>query len=289
MILTDLFESLSQVAYHYTNVAAASKILQAGEFQLSSVLGSVEQQYAPKDKPYFLSTTRTKHGGYHSTAHSGAAMFVLDGAWFNQHYVSRPVDYWENRDPNKVSHRPHEAEDRVFSRGPTIPTGGVMEVHILVKSNADHPTPANARKALIAAKRRGIPVYYYEDEKSWRNLNKSGAVPVGSSARLRGPERYSYGRVRKGYMQPWIELIQATDQKQLSKTADRLRYSLGYSNDRNSMMQGLSNDMSNARKPGAGADREIAVKMIRFMQQNRLTTLTDLVEFLANKWAAPKD
>lgn len=290
MILTDLFESLSRVVYHYTNVAAAAKILQAGEFQLSSVLGSVEQQYAPKGQPYFLSTTRTKHGGYHSAAHSGAALFVLNGDWFNNHYVSRPVDYWENRDPAKISHRQHEAEDRVFSRSPTIPIGGVTEVHILVKSNADHPTPAIARKALIAAKQRGIPVYFYENEKTWRNLDKSGAVPVGSSSRLRGPERYSYGRVRKGYMQPWLELITATDQKQLSQAADRLRNSIVYYQyDRQNAASGLKNDLSNARKPNSGADREIAVKMIRFMQQNRLNTVDDLVDFLAKKWTPPKD
>lgn len=288
MILTDLFESLSRVAYHYTNAAAAAKILQAGEFQLSSVLGSIEQQYAPKGKLYFLSTTRTRRGGYHDYIGGSAVMFVLDGNWFNQRYQSHAVDYWENRDPKKVSHKPHEAEDRVFAQDPVIPINGVSAVHILVKPDSDHGSWA--RKALIAAKQRGIPAYFYEDETAWRNLDTRKAVPITDRPTLRGQERLRRGYDRKGYMQPWLELITATDQKQLSQAADRLRNSIVYYQyDRQNAASGLKNDLSNARKPNSGADREIAVKMIRFMQQNRLNTVDDLVDFLAKKWTPPKD
>ena len=78
-IIELLTESLSRISYHYTNARAALKILKSGKFELSSALGSVEQQYMPKDKPYFLSTTRTRLGGYHDYVGSSAVMFVLDG------------------------------------------------------------------------------------------------------------------------------------------------------------------------------------------------------------------
>jgi len=277
-----IFESLSRVVYHYTDVASAAKILRSGEFQLSSTLGSIEQEYAPKNKYYFLSTTRTRHGGYHSMIGSSAAMFVLDGYWFNQHYVSRPVDYWENRDPKKVSHRPHEAEDRIFSKDAVIPAAGIVEVHILSKSPG--VMGLHARQALIAAKRRDIPAYFYEDETDWRNLNKARALPIKDRPSLRGQEQYSWGVGRRAYLHPWLELIQSTDQKQLSRNADKLRYSLNFLYDRQNASKGLGNDLSNARKPSSGADREVAVKIIRFMQQNDLNTLSELVGFLANKW-----
>lgn len=283
MTLTDLFESLSRVAYHYTNTAAAAKILQSGEFELSSTLGSVEQQYAPKGHPYFLSTTRTRHGGYHSMIGPSAVMFVLDGNWFNNHYISRPVDYWENRDPKKVSHRPHEAEDRVFARDPAISLGGVLEVHILASPDGDHGM--FARKALIAAKQHNIPAYFYEDETAWRNLNKSKSVPISDRPSLRGQEKYRWGSNRRAYLHPWLELLQATEPKQLSRDADKLRRSISYEYDRQQATQGLGNDLSNARKPNSGADREVAVKLIKFMQQNQLNTLAELVDFLAKKWA----
>jgi hypothetical protein len=48
-----LTETLSRVAYHYTRLDKAAKIMKAGQFELSSDLGSVEQQYSPKGYRYF--------------------------------------------------------------------------------------------------------------------------------------------------------------------------------------------------------------------------------------------
>ena len=45
-----------------------------------------------------------------------------------------------------------------------------------------------------------------------------------------------------------------------------------------------SNDMSNARKPDSGQERDDAVKIIRYMQQNRLPTIPDFVNHIADKW-----
>lgn len=284
-----LTESLSRVAYHYTGLPAARKILKSGQFELSSVMGSIEQQYAPKGMPFFLSTTRTRTGGYHDYIGAGAVMFVLDGNWFNQHYVSRPVDYWENRDPAKAYHRKHEAEDRVFSRDSTIPIGGVSAVHIYLSNDLepDSTLPADARQAMLAAKVAGIPAYLYDNEAAWRALDTRKSIPV--SNKLRGAERGSgYQSTHPGYLAPWIELIGAKNKSQLSKKANEIRYSLQYSYDTEQAASGLGNDMSNARKPNSGIDRENAVKIINFMRQNRLEKLSDLVKYLQSKWKETK-
>jgi hypothetical protein len=42
--------------------------------------------------------------------------------------------------------------------------------------------------------------------------------------------------------------------------------------------------MSNARKPDSGIDRDHVVKLIDFMNKNKLTTVSELVQFLAKKW-----
>jgi hypothetical protein len=48
--------------------------------------------------------------------------------------------------------------------------------------------------------------------------------------------------------------------------------------------RGLGVDLSNARKPDSGIDREHAVKIIDYMQRNRLPKLYDLVKHLSDKW-----
>lgn len=275
-------ESLSRIAYHYTGVTSALTILRSGQFQLSSTLGSVEQQYAPKGHPYFLSTTRTRHGGYHDIIGSQGVLFVLDGNWFNNHYISGPIDYWLNRNPSQLHHRSHEAEDRVFSREASIPIDGVIETHVYVEPDAEAAIKAKARQVLIASKSRGIKTYFYTDKQAWKNFNKN---KQGDVSVLTGKERTGgYVSSHRGYLMPWIELLQAKNKNQLSKDADKLRYSLQYSYDKHGAAQGFANDMSNARKPNSGPDREHAVKIISFMRKNQLETLSDLVEFLANKW-----
>jgi len=280
-------ESLSQVAFHYTNTYTAAKILNSGVFQLSSSLGSIEQQYAPKGMPYFLSTTRSRQGGYHKTIGPAATLFVLDGNWFNQHYVSRPIDYWENRNPQVSHHRTSEAEDRVFSKEPTIPIDGVTAVHMYCDPGADAEVKAVTRQALITAKRLGIPAYFYTDSTAWRNFDtrKQGDVSM-----LTGKERGAgYFSRHKGFLVPWLELMQAKNKSQLSKRANDIRYNLQYTYDKGTAYDSLKTDFSNARRPSGGADRENAVKIIKFMQQNKLSTLEDFVNFLAAKWKALGD
>jgi hypothetical protein len=283
-----LTETLSRIVYHYTRLPAAAKIMQTGDFQLSSDLGSIEQQYSPKGYRYFLSTTRTKTGGYHNSIGSDAVLFVLDGNWFNQRYISKPIDYWLNRDPTQSHHKTHEAEDRVFSKTPTIPVDGVTAIHILItEDNSNEYAGGWARTIIINAKRRGIKTYLYNDEAAWRALDTRKSQPLSKNPQLRGQQHIVTRQSmynRKGYLHPWLQLITATDQKQLTKDADSLRRGLSYAYDIKDTVRGLGNEMSNARQPRNGIDRENAVKIISYMRQNRLNDLDDLVAHLVKKW-----
>lgn len=285
MYLNELFESLSRVAYHYTNTMAALKILKSGEFQLSSALGSVEQQYMPPGRPYFMSTTRTKTGGYHQGGMRRGVLFVLDGNWFNQRYRSGPIDYWGNRG---TGYRASEAEDRVYSAEPTIPIGGVTAVHVFLNvEGEDTEQQAHdqsiVREILIAAKTQGIPAYFYTDKAAWLAMDTRKTADVSQLTGSRKPSWYRPMR-RRSYMQNWLELMQAQAQNQLSKDADHTRYNLNYDYDREEAAKALANDMSNARKPDSGQDRDDAVKIIRYMQQHRLNTMRDFVDHIAAKW-----
>ena len=91
-----LTEAASAIVYHYTNTAAAARILTSGEFLLASSTGTqAEKDYEIPGYPYFLSTTRTKVGDYHNRyVGSSAVMFVLNGTWLNHNYKTKPIDYW---------------------------------------------------------------------------------------------------------------------------------------------------------------------------------------------------
>jgi hypothetical protein len=288
MILQDLFEGLSRTLYHYTGLWAATRILETGAFELSSTLGTeVEANYAPPGYPYFLSATRTRTGGYHDYVGSSGVLFVLDGAWYNSRYPGSAVDYWQNRSPLKMHHRRHEAEDRIFSKSPKIPLGGVESVHVLVKPDAEPTHRAWARRLLISAKQRGIPAYLYSNEAAWRRLDTRHTESVRS---LAGPDQSgrAWSRGHRGYLMPWMELIFGRNQSALSKRADGIRYNLAYDYNRSDAMRSLGVDLGNARKPNSGPDREHAVKIINFMRQHRLRSLKDLVDYINQKWNPKK-
>ena len=283
-----LDERVSGTIYHYTNLYAARRILQSGQFELSSTLGSkVEAQFAPPGYRYFLSATRTRTGGYHDYVGDTAVMFVLDGNWFNSRYPGGAVDYWQNRAPGRIHHRAHEAEDRIYSRERSIPIDGVSAIHVLVKTDSESRNRAWARQLIIRAKQLGIPVYLYDNKQAWRALDTRRTV---SPNYLRGqdPAGDRGTRGHRGYLMPWMELLQARDKSQLTKHADKIRYNLAYTYDRGEAAKQLDNDLFNARKPSAGPDREHAVKIANFMRRMSLDTVQDLVDYLAAKWNPKK-
>ena len=283
-----LIERISSRVFHYTRVTTALKILQSGEFELSHTLGtSWEAQFAPRGYQYFLSTTRTRHGGYHGWLGQDAVLFELDGDFYNQRYPGRAVDYWNNRDPAKDHHKAHEAEDRIFSREAAIPAA-ITAIDLYIAPDADDAARARTRQVIILAKKAGIPVNLFNDQEAWRMRDTRKTADVGQ---LKGqdPARGYVSSRRGGYLKPWMELIQAKQKSQLSKDADRKRYDLQYTYDRQGLAKSLAVDLSNARKPGPDPDRTNAVRIIKFMQKNGLSTVEDLVNYLADKWKNVKE
>lgn len=298
MRLMDLFEGASDVLYHYTSIHAAAKILTQGKFELSSTIGSIEEKYAPPGYPYFLSCTRTKVGGYHQMIGHSAVMFNLDGRWVNSRYKAGPVDYWGDRGQIAGYGKDSEAEDRIFSKDPTMPVGGVTAVHVYMEPMTEKDrkswgtaAPALARKVLLAAKKNGIPAFLYEDKEAWRMQDTRKAVPITKRETLSGQEVTGRGGRTSSWLDPWLELIHKTATNQMSKKAQHLAYSLAYDSHyyMDSTIKSLENDFSNARKPNAGPDREVAVKIIDWMKKNRLNNLRQFVDALAAKWKPIKE
>ena len=276
---SQLNERATDIVYHYTTIGPALNILKSGEFQLSSVAGSVEQDINPKGHNFFLSTARSKGGDYHSRVGDSAVMFVLNGRWFSDRYPVKPVDYWAGF---SIAGRNKEAEDRIFSKDPTMPIDPVTSIHVLLKEQNPFAS-AKTRQFLIRAKTLGIPTYLYKDESAWRLQNTAKAVSVAQmKSELSGPETFRTGGSGSRWLLPWLEVIFGKTDADLGKKAkDLVRGFRYYHNDGDD--HGLGNELSNARKPG-NLDREDAVKILKFMRQNRMATHKDLVNYLVDKW-----
>ena len=64
--MTNITEGLSPVIYHYTSLPILYKILSKNVFLLTPVLINKSEENVGSKKSYFLSTTRSRHGNYHS-------------------------------------------------------------------------------------------------------------------------------------------------------------------------------------------------------------------------------
>jgi len=282
-----LTERATSILFHYTSIGHALSIVKSGLFQLSSVTGAKsEESYAPPGHPFFLSLSRTSHGDYHNYVGSGGVLFKLNGDWFNSRYIVKPIDYWERSWIHSPG-RTREAEDRVFSKDPTMPADAIMEIHLLLTQREEFRSP-RARELMIVAKKRGIPIFLYTDDKAWRLLDKRRSKNVADASDVLRGSRKNIITYRKptDYIKPWIELIEKDKEEYLSdraaKTLKNIRYYGSYHRDEDS---GLGVDLSNARKPDSG-DRESAVKLIKYMQSNGIKSTVDLKNSLVDKWDA---
>lgn len=112
--MTNITEGLSPVIYHYTSLPILYKILSKNVFLLTPVLINKSEENVGSKKSYFLSTTRSRHGNYHSGNKDGA-LIKMDGTKLSQNYSGSPVAYYEHGISD-------EMEDRIIHNLPTIPS-----------------------------------------------------------------------------------------------------------------------------------------------------------------------
>jgi ribosomal protein S18 acetylase RimI-like enzyme len=279
-------ERASPVLYHYTTAWAALRIIQSNQFELAIGAASPSERiFAPPGYPYFLSLTRTRTGDYHRWAGNGAVMLNLDGQWFDGRYPVKPVDYWERAWLHPGSERTRESEDRVFAREPTIPATALRQVHILLKEQHEHRSP-QVRKLMILCKQQQLPVFLYDNERAWRLQDtRRSIVPSSRRAQavMRGVEPAGYSGRAHNYLEDWIELLHKKATKELSARAEKLRYNLRYYARPNEDTN-LGLEISNARKPGAGASRRSAIEILTYMKNHGMRSTLEFKNMIADKW-----
>lgn len=296
MLLNQLFESVSSIVYHSTQLYRAAQILSDARFRLAASSGTdTERSLQKGNKPYYLSTTRSKVGDY--TLHQfykDGVVFVLNGDWFNHNYKGGPVDYWGHNSKmwsgeGGLKGRYSEMEDRVFSDEPYIPFPKdpkelITAVHILFKPDNDTRRNQYMRMVLTKVKQMGIPHYVYEDEKAYVLQDTRKAIPVDSafiakiSQQDPKPDKPWPARQPMDYLKGWREIYYAKDKNSLSKegkrTADKVLYYL------NDAYSGLSADIHNVKataNPGL-------VKLIKIFKQMGINSAKQYVDAMRAKW-----
>ena len=309
-----LYEGISPVVYHWTRAHIILKILKQDVFKLMPYAGnSSELELGKKGKLFFMSTTRSKTGGYTSPNEMSGTM-KLDGRKLAQNYKGSPVEYW-GTDMRKVDQerRTTEMEDRIFNTKETIPRASkyIQEIHIkwpakdapffprpgekLGKGvdresggmdNLDDEDKSLVRELLILSKKRGIPVYFYVEKKDFLGQNKSKAIKLDIKGQLKGEKPLSQGgsswrmkRMATRDIGPYLELINTPAGRKLSDTADSIRSDIVWrDHDRKNYARNIETVIHNNKTFPAAA------KITKFMQKEKLSNTTELIKWLQNKW-----
>lgn len=195
-----LKEALSSILFHHTNIKKLSSILLENKFRLSTSLGSVEDNL-DYSSHYYLSLSRSKHGGYSREKNSiGEVKLVIDGDLLNKRFRGKPVNYWKNERYKNIDNTDEfltysETEDRLYHSEPVIENARkyIKEVHILTnnifKGYIDNEPSfkkyddevkkhyyqiGDRIKAIIKiCDLNNIPVYLYSNVNDFITLNKN--------------------------------------------------------------------------------------------------------------------
>ena len=185
-------EGLSSVLYHYTGAWSVLSILEKDRFSCSAALGSNSDNKLNKQKFFFFSMTRGKHGqtGYPRTHGSNTLSRIeLNGEKLMQRYKGSPEDYWGRpRDPNdemygKMSpadkkHRmmaDNEMEERILTDKPYIEKASayIKGVDVCVDRKIPKTTVEMLEKIKKICTEKSITFRLYDDRAEFDKRGKT--------------------------------------------------------------------------------------------------------------------
>ena len=262
-LTTILFERISPVVYHWTNLVELSSMLKTNVKQLNPAFGNPSDLRHNSGKLYFLSTSRVKWGGYSRSSfyHENIGIIVvLDGDKLNNNYAGRSVDYWGQNMRNTAFAmgrdtflRNNENEDRLVTNKSEIKNikAYINEIHIFVPPK---PKPY-AINGLNDIKNLFTPIYYYRSAEAFKTLNKSKAskeVPEYVGGKVDAGDEYAPRETKLEDMEGAVELFHSKDMKNLSEHAERMMWNLFRAPDMyiQEYGRGIETDVHNYGRPG---------------------------------------
>jgi hypothetical protein len=209
-------ESLTDKVFHFTYINRLENILDEDVLQTTPVMGTRSDGELNKNKFYFLSTTTSRHSdiGYAaSLPKSNLVRLNLNGQKLNNNYKAARVDYWQRpKDPKdpmyksyaggsgkahlKYVSRQDELEDRLMTDEPVIKNAHkyIDSISVLFEEGAhrfeeDYRTMINC---LNKAKELNIPIYFYDNQKSFDHELKDKAIDITKLNVKEPSDEYNY-------------------------------------------------------------------------------------------------
>lgn len=277
-----LTESISDIVFHHTTLFNAQQILTKDKFQLTPTFKNDTETNMGSAKKYFLSTSRSRTGDYHSSSNAGV-LFTLDGRKMNSKFKGAPVDYW-GREWNK-----DEMEDRVYTDDNAIPALQFIK-EINIHSVAIENDPSDRSNAFVLriysfARKNNIPVNVYSDIKSLMTGNKKNAIShekildagkkgLESLRRFNKEVKPQYRRNKVYSIAEVIRIAIALDITKLDKKAASLAHDMA--RDSVAATRKIAADGHN------NANSEAMFKISKLMKQFKVTKFGDLISKLGD-------
>lgn len=261
---------ISNIVYHYTSLRKAGNIIKNDQFNLTFATGS-DDAHQPKDKYYYLSTTRSRLGNYHVGSYIGV-LLKLNGRKLQDNYIGNPVDYWGPAF-RKVEPSANEMEDRIWSNKPLIKPASkyVDELHVYYDTTHGKE-PKGLRDLLIQAKRKNIPYYIYTDRKAANLLDTRKAVKLEDLDLSVEPKKPFPSYTPRDKAASWVELYEKDKKEYLSDdTKGMMKW--GFRN-----LSGFNHDLQNEKKGSPALH-----KLVTILKKNKWEA-KDFYDHVREKW-----
>ena len=160
-------------AFHGTSYRNAAAIIETDKLQLSQVAGKEAEAHFAKH-PFFLSVRRNRQ----LTATNFYDVTIEFKEQALQSRMQREsVDYWGHVEGKGNS---IEQEDRYYYAKPILKNAVklIRALHINLNNYDPARIGSAMRKMIVTAKKLGIQVYLYRDEKAYNRVDKRKTVPL---------------------------------------------------------------------------------------------------------------
>ena len=288
MIVTDLFEGISDILFHRTGFKNLIQILEKDQFELRPTFAkpSEQEQTRRKTDLYFMSTARTKNSKYISDSRS--PVLTLDGKKLKQNYSGYGMDYYGPA-WREIQSGEYEQEDRVFSQKPNIENAKkyILLIEIVMEYNSDQAN--NIFKIYSMAKKSGIPIKFYDsiqDRNTGKNPLSEKQVREELKRNLKQPDNRPYTPPRRpmyvGDAVPAIFLGLKFDPEDNIPADVKTRIDKFLRKWPGIDKETVKADFHNANS--SERHRNLMTQIVAFMKKNNLRTVDDLGEFVYQKW-----